>query len=257
MGQGRILSELLKSPRSKEKALQFINKCAPSLHDSVVARLEHEHQIQTKAVTSFVEDLNPESTVFHTPEKQQNFTTTDLLPSKSITQEVEIDTRKLFQPPIRKKGLNITSGDKCRDYSAERVESVLNRILQKQDVMNKKNQVFHELQERYTPKMQEMSITQRGMALIHKLRAKRKVALQAEFLRHSNDLKQNSDLQLFTAVKDEYFEEIKHSFESLEASTMANHRRALMQSPSPSSSFSSIEEKKERLRMLKIGRAHV
>jgi hypothetical protein len=51
--------------------------------------------------------------------------------------------------------------------------------------MNRKQKVLDQLLERCALQINEAGITQKGMALVHKMRAERKMALQATYLRYS------------------------------------------------------------------------
>ena len=249
---GTKISTLLNSPRSKENVLNYLNKNAPTLHNSIVTRLrlerDREHgrecKINTQKAMTISENFGGnESVNFHTPEKQQ------YRGFRSISPAMNIDTSNVIQPSMIKKEA-ITDNTKKDDDGAGMIfmkitDHVLNGMLERQVMMNRKRQVLHQLNERIDSKMQEENFSQRGMALIHKIRARRKVALQAVFLRNSKEekgvLKPKPDVSIPTIVEKEFSETLNLSFQEPE-----DLMTVISLSP-----ISSIEEKKQWLGKLK------
>jgi len=150
------LSLLLQSPTNKEKALRFLSEHAPGLRDSVLARLDRasdERKLQSKAK----------------PTRHS---------SSSTSVGLEIETNNTILPSLVKKGIVY--------FDIPRIERALGGKKQKIDAMNKKQNVLNQLFDKFaSEEKSERKTTQKGMASLHKLRARKKVALQATFLRYS------------------------------------------------------------------------
>jgi len=243
------LSKLLKSPRSKKKALHFLSEHAPSLHDSIVARLDCAEDRIT-ALDGIVHTGDDsasrnENTEFRTPEKQQGLQPNqDAVgySSRSGT-ELDFDTTNTILPSLVKKGIVYCD--------LPRIERTLDEKLRKIDAMNKKQKMLSQLLERFALEISERNRTQKGMASLHKLRAIKKVALQASFLRCYGERKhqwdQSPGLSTPNTAKNEGAEKVKPAqFESEMTNTKVQHN-PLIQSPvSPMSSFA----EKSRLKNL-------
>ncbi|OEU18709.1 hypothetical protein FRACYDRAFT_236987 [Fragilariopsis cylindrus CCMP1102] len=245
---GTKISTFFNGPRSKENVLNYLNKNAPTLHNSIVTRLrlerdrEHGRECKIniqKAMTISENFGGNESVNFHTPEKQQ------YRGFRSISPAMNIDTSNVIQPSMIKKEA-ITNNTKKDDDGAGMIfmkitDHVLNGMLERQVMMNRKRQVLHQLNERIDSKMQEENFSQRGMALIHKIRARRKAALQAVFLRNSKEekgvLKPKPEVSIPTTVEKEFSETLNLSFQEPE-----DLMTVISLSP-----ISTVEEKKQWL----------
>eukprot|EP00536_Pseudo-nitzschia_multiseries_P007697 jgi/Psemu1/287298/fgenesh1_pg.183_\ len=201
------LSVILKSPRSKAKALRFLSEHAPSLHDSVLARLDRAgDQNAPLDATIFHEDAPITKNIdayFHTSEQQQSIQSKQETIRNSPTTNVgfDIDTANTILPSLVKKGIMY--------FDIPRIEGTLHRMLQKTNTMSKKQKLLNQLVDKFASERKERHTTQKGMASLHKLRARKKAALQATYLRYSverqHQLKQRQSPKLSTPqmVKDE------------------------------------------------------
>mmetsp|Transcript_56055 Transcript_56055/g.62680 ORF Transcript_56055/g.62680 Transcript_56055/m.62680 type:complete len:716 (-) Transcript_56055:1429-3576(-) len=225
MAVGRKISTPLNNPESKNNALNFLNENAPTLHKSVVARLR---------LTAY---SNNESFKFH---------------ARNTSSEMNIDTADVILPSIVKKGTKIDdsqkSDDRTKVFMIELIEQVLNGMQERQVTMNRKRLVLHQLCGKFDLELQEQVVNQNGM--IHKMRAKQKVALQTAFLQHSEEqqagLKQKNELSIPTF--DKFSEILKLSFHgSDDLMKMAQHPTSSLQLPVSLSLSSFVEEKKQLL----------
>lgn len=160
--------------------------------------------------------------------------TTDLS-SIAARPEMLIETRNAILPSLVKKGIKY--------YDVPKIEKVLERMMRQTDTIDQKQKVFDEL---FATRPMQVEGThdnkQKGMALVHKLRAERKMALQTAFLRYSGKEgnQEPSKVSVPEIPKDE----------NLNVSVPDNDENEIIvyvndaQSPSSLSSFSSFEEKK-------------
>ena len=150
-----------------------------------------------------------------------------------------IDTTNSVLPSLVKKGIKYCDIPK--------IERILARMLKKVDTMNQKQIVLDQLLDTRPLQIDNSNITQRGMALVHKLRAERKMALQQAFLRFSRERQEDSKVPtkfaLPNVVKNESSKVLKLSFSEQQVIVPRVTKQNLVHSPSSLSSFSSIEER--------------
>jgi hypothetical protein len=137
----------------------------------------------------------------------------------------------------------------CQDeritvFLTEGIELVLQDILKKQFMLKSQYNMNHSGDGLSSD---NENLAERGMAFIHKFRAKRKALLQAKFMEQSQELKR-PDMIVPVVQCHEVSEqvEVKKSLQQLESYMMQDQSTSSRSSPS-----SSIEEQKEKLRKLK------
>ena len=117
--------------------------------------------------------------------------------SSGVKSKLYIDTTNVILPSLVKKGI--------RYYDIPRIEFTLSTILSKVRTMNRKQKVLDQLRKNRAYQIDDAEVTKNGMALMHKLRAERKMALQATYLRYArhrlDNLEDRSKLVMPTCVK--------------------------------------------------------
>ena len=167
---------LQRSSRSLEKALNFTSEQA----DSEVARLELEHDKSIHDSFLTRNHFPNGSILICTHLKQQSHqdeSDATIRSSSVISSELCIDTTNVITPSLVKKGIKY--------YDIPKIECALARMLSKMYTIDQRQKVLHQLLERRSLQINEAGITKKGMTLVHKLRAERKLALQATFLQYS------------------------------------------------------------------------
>ncbi|VEU33567.1 unnamed protein product [Pseudo-nitzschia multistriata] len=167
-------SAILESPTRKDQALSFLSRRAPDLYDSVVAHLDRA----CDDGTTFREN----DFANHPSEEQSLQRNLDMISIESSTRaKLEIDTTNTILPSLVKKGIVY--------YDLPKIERALDRIVQKIDVTKTKQKMLNQLVERFEMERGERNLGQKGMASLHKLRARKKATLQAKFLRYAREQK--------------------------------------------------------------------
>lgn len=254
-GEKRI-SSLIRNPENRANVLGFLKERAPNLYDSVLTRLQLESSIEQSPLKRFSDS---DSVGFRTPEKRQRGSHPDL--QINLYREpcwyINVDTTSVILPSTSRVVALSAVGSSAHILRHSNMDDVvdlfvtgwIDRVLiNKQErvkTMKEKEYMIKEIQERFLN--QQESITQRGMALIHKLRAKRKAALQAKYLQHSeqNHVPKTVFPSSFCIPESSPCRGVELSPEQLE-SYLSNSNEASPQPPP-----SSLEEKKERLHKLK------
>jgi hypothetical protein len=254
------ISSLMRNPENRDKVLQFLRQRAPNLYDSVLTRLQLESSIEESPFKSFSDN---DSVDLRTPEKQSrgrdqiSFSDYEMnLPSEPCWY-VNVDNTSVILPSTARgvtfSAVGVSASILQRLNMDDTIDLVptagIDRVLsdkqRKATIMKEKEYMFKEIQERLM--IQQESITQRGMALIHKLRAKRKVALQAKYLKQSEQYQIPSEIfpsSLGTSESNR-FRGVELSPEQLERYLSTGNQGSLPTTPS------TLEEKKDRLRKLK------
>jgi hypothetical protein len=253
------ISNLIRSPEKREKVLRFLKERAPSLHDSVLARLQMESHVQDSPREIIFES---ESANFRTPEKRPtgygrvSYDDPQVNRCREPYWYINVDTASVILPSMfREKNSTVrapsqilkgSDTDQAADvFLTAEIDRVLRGKQEKEGIMSENEHVLEELKRRFMS--QQESMAQRGMALIHKFRAKRKAALQARYLQQSEQNQQPSAAFHQAALG---IEEInRDGGHDLSPKQLGSYSPSLPSS-SPSS-LSSLEEKKERLRKLK------
>ncbi len=159
--------------------------------------------------------------------------------SSAASSEGLIDTNNGILPSLVKKGIKY--------YDVPKIERALERMSRKAHTLDRKQKVFDQLLATRPVQVDEsQNNKQKGMALVHKLRAERKMALQAAFLRYSGKegAEEPSRFVIPDIVKDEN-SNLCVSFpgdNEVLVPTITQHQ--LSDSPSSLSSFSSPDAKK-------------
>lgn len=227
----RKISILLSDPWSKEKASHFTSEQAPGKKDFDVARLRLTLDKYTNGLQSC------------THLKQQSYqdkSDTTGRSSSYISSELHIDTTNSILPSLVKKGIKY--------YDMPKIEHALATKFSKMHTMNRKEKVLDKLLERCALRINEGGITQKGMALVHKMRAERKMALQATYLRYSiqqrrDDSEEGPRLATPTDTRDESPKILKPDYHQQEAIVPSSPQHGFLDCSSSLSSFSTIEEK--------------
>mmetsp|Transcript_26476 Transcript_26476/g.63031 ORF Transcript_26476/g.63031 Transcript_26476/m.63031 type:complete len:1075 (-) Transcript_26476:59-3283(-) len=270
-GGGPRITELFPSPTQKEKVLDYLKSRAPSLHESVVARLQTESTVvgnvqrtpvksapAGKFLASSPSLTSPEST--GTQHQQQHQVNIEVVLSDNklakqrqdqvIIQESTIEYSSLLRPS-KIRGMN--SSDKSLPET-DRVNTI-NSALQEMKLKIQKSKAINEVlvtvagrESGGTVETTE-DLSRRGMALIHKFRSRRKAALQAEYLQKTGQT--NSEIVVSRSQSSPSGNDptsnpqICDTPEDLEAYLKGNVSNFTSTGSSP------LEEKKRRLRFLK------
>lgn len=226
---------LQRSSRSLEKSLNFTSEQA----DSEVARLELEHD------KSIHDSFLPRnyfangSILICTHLKEQSHqdaSDATIRSSSVISSELCIDTTNVITPSLVKKGIEY--------YDIPKIECALARMLSKMYTIDRRQKVLRQLLERRCLQINEAGITKKGMALVHKLRAERKMALQARFHRYSKqkqyDLEERPKLAILKNLNSAI---LKPTFHVDDVNVPTAQELNPLQSPSSLFSLSSIEER--------------
>jgi hypothetical protein len=225
------ISILLSDPWSKEKALHFTTEQAPGSKDFDVARLRLTLDKYTNGLQSCTH-LKRQSC--------QDKSDTTGRSSNDISSELHIDTTNSILPSLVKKGIKY--------YDMPKIEHALTTKLSKSHTMNRKQKVLYQLLERCALRINNEGIALKGMALVHKMRAERKMALQATYLRYSirqrrDDSEEGPRLATPTDTRDESPKILKLDYHQQEAIAPSSPLHDFLECSSSLSSFSSIEEK--------------
>jgi hypothetical protein len=280
------ISELFPSPSQKEKVLEYLKSRAPSLHDTVVARLQLE-STDAKRIGSDITSTDTHSTPDKSTPLWSSVSSAASSPSLTSPESTTSPPHKVNVEVVLSNGNRIDSGEQVfvQEYFVEyssliipskvrRVNStgesspnadelhgidhVLEDMRQKQSLRIQKSRAMNELiemvacrEELETTKTTE-DLSRRGMALVHKFRARRKATLQAKYLQQTEERNLHEDATIVSRSHSKSptddarpSHSISDSPEDLEAYLWGK------QSTDSSSGGSLLEERKLRLRALK------
>ncbi|KAG7346405.1 hypothetical protein IV203_005473 [Nitzschia inconspicua] len=263
------------SPANKEKVLRYLKQSAPQLYRSVVDRMDQESQAQMHQLER---GYHNDSGFLCTPEKSGPTNPSGIVssPQKSVPrisassfiQNPEwkpcIDSSSVMRPSNVKNGVTFyavgTSSDVLKESSQHDhvtvsltgdIERVLKGMQQKQAQTKCQPGYMRQiLLEDQRENHENMAV--RGMALIHKFRAKRKAVLQAKFLQQSQQgqdygSKHPSTPSPPSSTNSALIEDRNNSPQQFDLYM----EQAASSSPSKSSPTLSLEEQRQKLRRLK------
>jgi hypothetical protein len=202
------ISALFPSPTQKEKALDYLKSRAPSLHESVVARLQIESTANRDRIGTDTQQ---------TPDKSKSIRSS-IASSPSLTSPESTDSRPhqidievvLSEQKLTKNEDPVIVGvqESLIEYSNNnilpsrstgayddvtslpemaKVDALTFALHEMKLKVEKKSISIDEVAQRTDGRQDSTdNISERGMALVHKFRARRKVALQAEYLQRAD-----------------------------------------------------------------------
>jgi hypothetical protein len=268
------------SPVEKERVLRYLKEFAPQLYKTVVERMEEEDRAGTAQLER---GYHNDSGFLGTPERPVHRGPADRI-VKSVIPDVtlhkyrfpptskretpswkpSIDTSSVLRPSNVKAGITFNSiaassdlpktsnpHDHVRLSLTEDIERVLEGMLEKQKLMKSHSCYLPEMIEDGRELNRE-NLTVRGMAVIHKFRAKKKAVLQAKFLQQSQECQPLSPSPPNSASSGSIKEDNRSPHQLESYMTQAQSSTG---SKSPRSSpISSLEGRRQKIRRLKENR---